>query len=105
MDIPILTEKNIQILKALLDLGDVNQKRLAEKTGLTDAGVKLILKKMQDANIIEIYPDYDNGRLVKKIKLKLNPEHVKEIIRSTEETKSLTKKAIAALQRPKIKNE
>lgn len=101
MNDSIITEKTIQILEILLNSGDIHQKEMAEKIGLSDAGTKLVLKKMEDAKIIKTYLDRNNGRIVKKIKLKLNPDDVKKIIKSYNETKSIMENAVAALQRPK----
>ena len=101
----IITEKNIQILEILLDSGDIHQKEMAKKIDLSDAGTKLVLKKLEDAKIIKTYLSRDNGRIVKKIKLKLNPDDVKGIIESYKETRSKLKNAVAALQRPKLKKE
>ena len=97
----IITEKNIQILETLLNLGDINQKEKAKIIELSDAGTKLVLTKLEDAKVIKTYVDRDNGRLVKKIKLKLNPDAVRKIIKSYREAKSTMDNAIAALQRPK----
>ena len=105
MNDSIIIEKNIRILEILLDLGDIHQKEMAEKIGLSDAGTKLVLKKMEDAKIIKTYLDRNNGRIVKKIKLKLKPDDVRKIIKSYKETKSVMENAIAALQRPKKKDE
>lgn len=97
----ILTEKNIQILEILLIANAIHQKELAKKIDMSDAGTKLVLDKLEKAQIIEFKLDRDNGRIVKKILLKLKPDDVKKIIKSYRETKSLTEKAVAAIQKPK----
>ena len=101
----IITEKNIKILEVLLDSGDINQKEMSKKIDLSDAGTKLVLKKLEDAKIIKTYLSRDNGRIVKKIKLKLNPDAAKGIIESYKATRLKLKDAVAALQRPKLKKE
>jgi len=103
MNDSIITEKNIRILEILLDSGDIHQKEMAEKIGLSDAGMKLVLKKLEEAKIIKTYLSRDNGRIVKKIKMMLNPDDVRKIIKSYKETKSIMDNAVVALHRPKRK--
>jgi len=97
----LLTEKNIEILEILLNTNAIHQKELAKKIDMSDAGTKLILDKLENANIIKTELDRDNGRIVKKIILKLKTDDVKKIIKSYRETKSLAEKAVAAIQKPK----
>lgn len=103
-DDSLITEKNIQILEILLTFREIHQKEMAEKLGISDAGTKLVLDRLEKAQIIEYKLDRDNGRIVKKIKLKLNPDATKKIIKSYNESKSVLDNAVAALQRPKRKN-
>ena len=103
MNDSLINEKNIRVLEILLNSGDIHQKEMAGKIGLSNAGMKLVLKKLEDAKIIKTYLSRDNGRIVKKIKLKLKPDDVKGIIESYRETRSKLNNAVAALRRPKLK--
>lgn len=98
----LLTEKNIRVLEILVKSGDIYQKEMAKKIGLSDAGVKLILDRMEKAEIIKTYLDRENGRLVKKIKLNIEIEHTKKLIKNYRDVQSILDNAIAAIRKPRL---
>jgi predicted ArsR family transcriptional regulator len=98
----LINKNNIRILEILVKSGDIYQKEMAKKVGISDAGMKIILEKLENADIISTYLDRDNGRVVKKITLNLNPDVAKKLIKNYRQAQSTLKNAIAALRKPKL---
>lgn len=103
----ILSEKTILVLDAIKKLGPTYQREIAKKTALSDTTVNAILKKLEKAGIIKSSPDTDkdSGRLIRKIHLVLDSDDLEKIICDYKSAQTKLKGALAALRKPRLKNE
>lgn len=103
----ILSDKTIRVLEAIKKLGPTYQREIAKETSLSDTTVNAILKKLEEANIIESSPDKDedSGRLIRKIKLIMKTDDLDKIILHYKTAQAELKDALVALQRPRRKSE
>lgn len=81
------------------------QNEIAERMELKDASVKLLLDKFEDSGIVETFLDRENGRIVKKVRLKMERDKAKEILRGYKDTQKELENVMAALRKPSLADE
>lgn len=100
-----LDGKTVKVLDILANCEETYQREIAIKTNLNPASVKLIVDKLEEIGIVETYLGRENGRIVKKIKLSVDPKQIKEVVENYKRAAEELENVIAALRKPSIKDE